>query len=209
MEPRRAALFDLDGVIIDTETLYTEFWAEIGLRYNLPSPTFAFDIKGSTLKEILERYFKDDATRQQVKNDIHAFEDNMRYCIFDGVIEFLTALRQSGFKTAIVTSSDSAKMNFLWQQQPKLADYFDVIINGSMVENSKPHPEGYLKAAKECGCNIKDCYVFEDSLQGLEAGRRSGAKVIALSTTNSADKLIGKADVIIPSFKGFYVADLP
>ena len=209
MTTNRAALFDLDGVIIDSETLYTEFWAEIGRKYHQPSPTFALDIKGSTLVDILTRYFPDKEVRERVTEDIHTFEDTMQYQVFDGILDFLVMLREAGFKTAIVTSSDSVKMKYLFSQHPELEQFFDVIINGSMVCRSKPDPEGYLKAAALCDCAPENCFVFEDSFQGIEAGRRSGAKVIAVATTNPAEKLEGKAPKIITTFVGLTPDDLP
>ena len=74
-----------------------------------------------------------------------------------------------------------------------------------MVKHSKPNPEGYLKGAELIGVPVEDCYVFEDSLQGLEAGMRSGATVIGLATTNSREKLKGRAHKIIDDFAGFTI----
>ena len=71
----------------------------------------------------------------------------------------------------------------------------------SMVKNSKPDPEGYLLGASKIGVAPEDCYVFEDSMQGVEAGMRSGSTVIALATTNSREKLQTKSPhYIIDSF---------
>ncbi|MDE7473290.1 MAG: HAD family phosphatase [Muribaculaceae bacterium] len=197
---KKAALFDLDGVIVDTEGIYTEFWAAIGREYGL-APTFAYDIKGTTLTDILENHFVGDDVRSEVTRKIHDFEDTMKYVVFDGVIDFITSLRQAGYKTAIVTSSDDTKMDYLKRQQSDLLNMFDVIITGSMVQKSKPDPEGYLLAAKKVGEEIIDCYVFEDSIQGVEAGKRSGATVIGVATTNPAEKLMPFANEIIKDFK--------
>ncbi|MDE6352532.1 MAG: HAD family phosphatase [Muribaculaceae bacterium] len=199
--PVRGALFDLDGVLIDTEPLYTEFWRQVGLKLQLPSPTFAYDIKGTTLKDILSRYFPDKAIQDDIVRMVHDFEDNIVYPVFDGVVEFLDRLQAAGWKIAIVTSSDDQKMKYLFNQIPWMKSRFDTIINGTMVHKSKPDPEGYLKAAQLLGCKPEDCVVFEDSLQGLEAGCRSGAKVVALATTNSRENLAGRSDLIIDNFK--------
>ena len=133
---------------------------------------------------------------------VHDFEDNIVYPVFDGVPEFLDRLQAAGWKIAIVTSSDDQKMEYLFNQLPWMKSRFDTIINGTMVSKSKPDPEGYLKAAEQLGCKPENCVVFEDSFQGLEAGRRSGAKVVALATTNSRESLSGKADMIIDDFNG-------
>ena len=197
----RGALFDLDGVLINTEPLYTAFWEQVGHKHQLPSPTFAYDIKGTTLKDILSRYFPDKATQDDLVNMVHQFEDNIVYPVFDGVKEFLDSLQAAGWKIAIVTSSDNTKMEYLFNQLPWMKSRFDVIVTGSMVSRSKPDPEGYLTAARLLGCSPENCVVFEDSFQGLEAGRRAGAKVVALATTNSRESLAGKADLIIDSFQ--------
>lgn len=198
----RGALFDLDGVLINTEPLYTEFWRQVGLKHQLPSPTFAYDIKGTTLKDILSRHFPDKAIQDDIVRMVHDFEDNIIYPVFDGVPEFLDRLQAAGWKIAIVTSSDDQKMKYLFNQLPWMKSRFDTIINGTMVSKSKPDPEGYLKAAEQLGCKPENCVVFEDSFQGLEAGRRSGAKVVALATTNSRESLSGKADMIFDDFTG-------
>ncbi|MDE6403034.1 MAG: HAD family hydrolase, partial [Muribaculaceae bacterium] len=147
-----------------------------------------------------ENHFSGEDVRNEVTRKIHDFEDTMKYVLFDGVIDFITALRHAGFKTAIVTSSDDTKMAYLKRQQPELLGMFDAIITGSMVKKSKPDPEGYLLAAGMVGEDIADCYVFEDSIQGVEAGARSGATVIGVATTNAPEKLAPFADEIIDNF---------
>lgn len=191
------ALFDLDGVIIDSETRYTEFWAEVGRNFKLPSPTFAYDIKGTTLSDILDTYFADEPVRSGVIAMIHDFENRVQYDLFPGVYELIDSLRARGVRCAIVTSSDDVKMRFLYGQHPDFRAHFDVIIDGTQVTNSKPDPEGYLLAATRLGCAPEDCFVFEDSFPGLEAGRRAGATVVGVATTNPRDTLTGKADIIV------------
>lgn len=202
----KAALFDLDGVIVDSEGSYTVFWASVGRDYGC-APTFAYDIKGTNLTDILNR-FPSEKDREEIRLKIHDYEHTMKYPLFPGVIDFLKELRRSGFRTALYTSSDNTKMSFLERQHPTLLSLFDAVVTGSMVSESKPDPEGYLTAARLVGCDISDCYVFEDSYQGIEAGRRSGAKVIGVATTNPADRLKEKADKVIDNFIGFSVPAL-
>ncbi len=203
----RGALFDLDGVLIDTEPLYTEFWRKTGIEYGADSPTFAFDIKGTTLTDILNRHF-DSEVHAEIIDKVDRFENELVYPVFYGVKQFLENLKSRGWKMAIVTSSDDTKMKYLFGQQPDFSDYFDVIVTGSMVTNSKPDPEGYLTAARLLGCRPGDCVVFEDSYQGLEAGRRSGAKVVGLATTNPHEKVACLADIVIDSFDELNIDDL-
>ncbi len=201
MKKEIGALFDLDGVLIDSEGLYTQFWASIGHEFNHPSPTFAMDIKGTTLTQILSLFPAE--VRPAIMRRIHEFEDEITYSLFPGVEQFLKELRDRGVRMAIVTSSDDVKMSYLFKQHPSLRDYFDVVVTGSMVTKSKPDPEGYLKAAELIGVAPEDCYVFEDSFQGLEAGRAAGARVIGLATTNPRESIESKADIVIDGFTGF------
>lgn len=202
------ALFDLDGVLIDSEGLYTSFWEDIDQIYPTGVPDFAHVIKGNALFRILDRYFPNKLVQDDITRRIHAFENEIRYPVYDGVEAFLCELRSCGVKTAIVTSSDSVKMESLWRQIPSFRGYFDTVVTGSDVTKSKPDPQGYLLAASRLGCDPRDCFVFEDSLQGLEAGIASGATVIGLATTNSRDALSGKAHKIIDDFTGFTVDDM-
>ena len=99
-------------------------------------------------------------------------------------------------------------MSYLFAAHPELKEKLTALVTGSMVSRSKPDPEGYLTGAEMIGVPIENCYVFEDSLQGLEAGNRSGATVIGLATTNSREKLQGRAHKIIDSFAGFTIDEM-
>ena len=192
----KAALFDLDGVIIDSERLYTVFWDKIEKIYPTGIENFAVAIKGSTLPEILSLY-KTEEIREDVTRRLLDFQDNMSFPLLPGAMDFLESLKKNGIPRALVTSSDSRKMDCLFKQLPQLRDMFDVIIDASKVTKSKPDPQGYLLAAKELGVEATDCVVFEDSMNGLKAGLASGAKVVGLATTYPAEALKGMADMIV------------
>ncbi len=202
-----AALFDLDGVLVDSEGVYYEFWDNIDKMFPTGIPDFAASIKGSTLKKIMD-YFPDPDVRSRIIKMLDEQERSMKYVLFDGVLPFLDDLRSRHIPCAIVTSSNEDKMHKLFDQHPGFADYFKVVITDRQVTRSKPDPQGYLMAASQLDCDPSDCYVFEDSFSGLEAARRSGAKVIALSTTNTADLLKDKADKVISSFNQLSVDKL-
>ncbi len=202
------ALFDLDGVIVDSESQYTVFWDGIERMYPTGIPNYAVAIKGTTLETILDNY-PDQAVRDDIVRRLNKFqEEDMEYPIYPGVETFLAELKHRGIPAAIVTSSDYRKMDVVYSRHPHLKDYFQVIIDGSMVTRSKPDPQGYLLAASRIGRDPGKCFVFEDSIQGLKAGRASGATVIGLATTYPAESLTGKADKIISGFEGFTVDDL-
>lgn len=198
----KAALFDLDGVIVDTESIYTDFWDDIDRRYPTGVDNFARVIKGNTLARILDTYF-DENLRDEILVLLKEQEESMRYRLFDGVSDFLDRLIENDIPKAIVTSSNDRKMSKLFSQIPELRPKFEAIITDAMVERSKPDPQGYLIAAEKLGVDPSDCVVFEDSFAGLEAGRRAGAYVVALATTNPRESLYEKADEVIDSFIGY------
>lgn len=203
MNRRKGVLFDLDGVLVDSEGEYTKFWGEVGRRFNVGGETFAADIKGTTLGEILSGF--PEEVRDGIVDELHEFERHMSYPMIPGAAEFIGQLVEAGIPFAVVTSSDDVKMGYLFNARPSLKASVSALVTGSMVRNSKPDPEGYLKGAGLIGVPIEDCYVFEDSLQGLQAGMSSGATVIGLATTNPLAKLKGKAHRIINDFAGFTV----
>ena len=182
MSKFQAVLFDLDGVLIDSEGLYTRFWEETERIYPTGIPDFAHYIKGSNLAKILE-HFPTDEIREDVVRRIHEFDAQLVYPMFPGAEDLLCELKAESIPAALVTSSDPEKMQRLFALYPHFPDYFSAIINGEMVTHSKPSPEGYLLAASRLGVDPSTCLVVEDSLQGIQAGIAAGATVAGISTT--------------------------
>lgn len=205
----KGVLFDLDGVLVDTESQYSIFWGKMGIEYNTGIPDFADRIKGSNLAAILNTYFPEKSVQDEIVEKLNAFQAAMTYEICPGVKEFISQLKQHNIPTCIVTSSDDKKMEQLFAHQPYFRENFSNIITGDQVTNSKPHPECFLKGAQKIGIDIKDCLIFEDSMQGITAGLASGAKVIALSTTCSIEQISTLTNVIIPGFKDFSLDVIP
>lgn len=175
-------LFDLDGVIIDSEGLYTRFWEKTEAEFPTGIPDFARAIKGTNLEKILD-HFPRPEVRQEILRRIHDFDRELTYPLFPGAMELLEGLRAEGVPTALYSSSNPEKMARLFTVHPSLRQMFGAIVNGSMVARSKPDPEGYLIAAKAIGCRPEDCVVVEDSLQGVRAGIAAGAAVAAIAGT--------------------------
>lgn len=203
----KGILFDLDGVLIDSETSYTRFWDSIEREFPTGIPDYALAIKGQTLSKILGNY-PDAETRARIMDRIHDFESNMRYGINPGVIEFLSDIRAHGVKTAIVTSSDDVKMSFLFEQLPQLRPYFDCVVDGSMVSHSKPHPEPYLTGAACLDLNPRDCVVFEDSFQGMESGKAAGCAVVGVATTFPEIRVREHVHTVIDTFEDITLSRL-
>lgn len=204
----KGVLFDLDGVVVDSESIYTQFWSDIDKLYPTGVENFAIAIKGNTLQRILADYFPDNDVKQDILERIKDFEINMRYKPFAEAIRFINELKRNQFRIAIVTSSSQKKMDNLYAQNPGFREMFDAVVTGDMVSHSKPDPEPYLLGAEAIGVAPESCYVFEDSISGIESGIRAGATVIGLATTLPYDKIDGKAHLTINDFTRFHVGDM-
>ena len=200
-------LFDLDGVLLDSEGKYTIFWAQMDKEYPTGIPEFASYIKGSHLARILN-YFDSEEVRQQIVDKLLAFERDMRYEFFPGALELVKQLLAAGIPMAVVTSSDRKKMESLYLQYPEFPTLFDRIVTGDMVTKAKPDPDCFLMGAKAIGMDIKDCIVIEDSRNGLIAGRESGARVIGIATTLSADAVTPLSDMTVSCINDLSVEDV-
>lgn len=204
-----AALFDLDGVIIDTEPQYTTFWAEIGRQYFPEIPDFALSVKGGTLTNIFNKYFAGCQSEQAAITDaLIQFEQNMKFPEVPGAFRFVAELRAKGILTAVVTSSNKDKMCALYAQMPDLTDRFDKIFTAEDSARSKPAPDCFVNAARRMGFDPHQCYVFEDSVNGLQAAVDSGACVVGLSTSNPEDVVRNYTPHVIPNFENFTVDHL-
>ena len=198
-----AALFDLDGVIVDTEGQYSLFWKQIGEEYMPGMPDFALAIKGRTLTQIYDTYFPDAADRAAITERLNAFERQMDFPYIAGAREFLEALQAQGVPTAIATSSNCDKMACLYARHPEIKNLVTTVLTAEDARRSKPAPDCYLAAAERLGADISNCIVFEDSPNGLAAGRASGAFVIGVSTSLAAAEIEPLCDMYIEDFKIF------
>lgn len=196
-----AFLFDLDGVIIDSEREYTRIWNSINDTFPTGEENFAVKIKGTTLEKILDSYYPDPEVRANVEELLYLKEKQMKYSYCPGAREFLQYLIDNDIKYAIVTSSNGLKMEHLYHDIPEFKELCPNVIDGSMVEHSKPDPEGYLKGAAMLGMDIRDCVVCEDSFQGATAGRRSGAYVVGVEGTIEPDRLSQMADIVVKDLR--------
>lgn len=197
----KAALFDLDGVVFDTEPQYTLFWGEIGRKYLPHIPDLSNKIKGQTLAQIYGAYFSDlQAEQVQITALLNDFERSMKFEYIPGFQDFVAHLRQKGIKTGIVTSSNQDKMQSLYKFHPEVQDVFDKIFTAECVMHSKPHPECYLKGAEAFGLLPEECVGFEDSFNGLKAVRAAGMFVVGLATTNSEQSIAPYCDVVINDY---------
>ncbi len=197
----KAALFDLDGVVFDTEPQYSKFWGSQFQLYYPEEPGLEQRIKGMTLVQIYDQYFADMKEEQsKITARLNAYELQMQYEYIAGFEPFVTALRKQGIKTAVVTSSNLEKMANVYRHHPEMKSHFDAILTSEDFERSKPDPDGYLKGAARLGADPAECVGFEDSVNGLRAVRAAGLLTVGLVTTNSRETVSALADIVADDY---------
>ena len=203
MSQLKAALFDLDGVVFDTEPQYSIFWGSQCRLYHPEHPGLEHEIKGQTLTQIYDQWFSGPLLDEQPKitERLNEYESKMHYDYIEGFERMIADLRSHGVKTAVVTSSNLPKMEAVYRYQPEFKNLFDAILTSEDVNRSKPDPDCYLKAAQRLGANTDECIVFEDSFNGLRSGKAANMKVVGLATTNSAEAISDLSDIQITDYR--------
>lgn len=206
----KAVLFDMDGVIVDNLPYHVEAWLLFCERNGIPltKEVFYQELNGMNSKDTFEWFYKRGMTRSEVEKLEE--EKELLYREFyaehrkpaEGLLAFLTELRSKGIKTALATSAGPGNIDFIVDGLG-IRDQFDAIIGGAEVTKGKPDPEIYLKAAALVGVAPEDCWVVEDSLQGIASGLAAGARVVGVTTSHTAGEL-AHTQVIVSNFVGLY-----
>ena len=182
----KAMLFDMDGLMVDTESLATEAFIHSAKKqgYDMTKEETLL-VLGFTTKSIYEfweSYFKNsDVSGKQLVDDHYKYIENILFTIgprkMPYIEELLKYLKESNYKVAVASSSN---MDHIINNMEKtgLKKYIDEFASGAEVENGKPAPDVFLLAAKRLGVKPEECLVLEDSKAGVIAGSSAGAKVI-------------------------------
>jgi HAD superfamily hydrolase (TIGR01509 family) len=197
--PYQAALFDMDGVVIDTHRAVTDFWLKLAADHNvtLSDDDFTRHIYGVPGTHTLDVLFPMiDKSHEALLQRMVDYEDNQTYTPINGVLAFLSALKQHNIPSALVTSGRRSKVTQVYNQLP-LADLFSGEITASDIQHGKPNPEPYLKGAQLLGIAPERCIVFEDAISGVQAGVAAGALVVGIGNDMLRD--VG-ASYVIPDF---------
>lgn len=192
----KAVLFDMDGLMIDTESLSTEAFINSAKAqgYNMTKEE-TLKVLGFTKANIYQfwiDYFQGtNVDGKKLVDDHYEYIENVLYTVgpekMPYVEELLKYLRENNYKIAVASSSDTADIkNNL--EKIKLEKYIDEIASGAEVENGKPAPDVFLLAAKRLGVDPKDCLILEDSKAGIKAGKASGAMVFMVPDMFTVDK---------------------
>ncbi len=206
-------LFDMDGVIADTNPFHKitiqQFCAQHGIE---ATDSFLEEkVYGRVNKEWIPELFGAITTAESEKladekealfREIYA----SHLKAVDGLLDFLSLLQQHSISAAIATSAPLENAEFILSGL-NISHFFDAVLHSAHVEQGKPHPEIYLKAAAALGEKPTDCIVIEDSISGVLAGKAAACKVIGVTTTHTREEL-GAIDLGIDDFVGLSLSDL-
>lgn len=209
----KAVIFDMDGVIIDSESDYKRIEWEMYQEMGLPvTKEEALSNMGTTCKdwwaELKRRYqFEESAEELAEREDeryvAYLFDDHIEKTMMKGADEFLKALKEKGYKTAIASSSVKRGINRVLEIF-HLEEYFDVVVSGHEVQKGKPAPDVFLKAAERLAVSPEECMVIEDSYNGIVAAKTAGMQCTAYLSAPEGLVDYSKADYCIKEFSEYF-----
>jgi mannitol-1-/sugar-/sorbitol-6-/2-deoxyglucose-6-phosphatase len=187
MEGLEAIIFDMDGVLIDSEPLWRVAMIQ---GFNEAGVEFTDDdcrkTTGMRFKEVVEHWFEEHQIEGHTTENVHnSVIHNLIRLIQEkgkpmkGAIEALEFFRAKGYKVGLATSSSQILVDAILKKL-NAYDYFSAITSAEFLQQGKPHPEVFLKCAGDLGIHPKKCLVIEDSVNGVIAGKAAGMKVVAI-----------------------------
>lgn len=209
----RAAIFDFDGVVVDTEPIhyitFKQTLAQLGIE--IPKERWYREFTGIGSKNIIRILFQENKINEEVekwfekrRKNFFDYVKNNGVNKIDGIDVFLKILKTKNIKTGIATGSGRELTKFVLQKI-SLSDYFDVIVSADDVTNKKPHPEVFLKAAELLGVSPNKCIAFEDSPNGVKSAKAAGMKLIGVESPSLPGT---ECDFVIKDFQNLKFSDL-
>lgn len=208
MKNAKAVLFDMDGVIIDSEPLHHEAYFKMFKEVGIQVTEALYDsFTGRSTKEIsdkLVRQFDTKYSPQQLTNlkrryFFELFDSSPNLQLIDGVLEAIKRFHNHGLNLVVASSASMSNINRVFDRFD-LNPYFINKISGADLPKSKPHPEIFQRAALLAKTNPKECFVIEDATNGIKAAKAAGIFCYAFKSPHSHGQDYSLADQIITSF---------
>lgn len=181
----KGAIFDMDGLLFDTEKLFQQTWNEIAEERGIQLPKeFSGEISGTNGKHmcrVIEKYYKISDGREIQDECMLRVQAKLKRNVpkKPGVDEILQYFKKNKIPLAVASSS-SKQLIESNLRVARVSAYFDVIVSGTEVKHGKPAPDIFLIAAERIKCRPEECYVFEDSVNGVRAGVAAGCKTVMI-----------------------------
>lgn len=182
---KQGAIFDMDGLLFDTERMYRDSWKQsaqqFGLVHNPDFPRAVCGSSGAHMREIILQYYPQVDAKAFADDCILRVERELETHVPEktGVRDILQYFKQHGVRVAVASSSKRATVLHNLKQADILS-YFDAVVSGDQVTHGKPAPDIFLLAAQQIGCEPENCYVFEDGTNGIRAGATAGCTTIMI-----------------------------
>lgn len=205
----KAVLFDMDGVIVDTEPLHSKAYHQMFKDVNIEvsSALYASFTGQSTYNICVQlcAHFKlplGPQTLVDIKRDHfkYLFENDDELMLIDGVLERIKDYYENGLDLVVASSASMPNINLVFNRFD-LNPYFVAKLSGADLKESKPHPEIFTNAAKVTGYHTSECVVIEDSTNGIIAAKAAGIYCIGFKSPNSNHQDYSLADLVISDFK--------
>lgn len=174
-------VFDMDGVIFDTERIWRDAFIKYNKKYNIfLSEEYRKSICGKA-EVLIRKELRDmnlnidiDNYREDIRGYVNSEIEKGNYNIKDGFLDLIHYLKDKNYKIALATSSNRKRTNMLFKNKNLDINMFDYVLCGDEVINGKPNPEIFIKACNHLGVDKKECYVIEDSINGIMASIDGG-----------------------------------
>ena len=182
---KQGAIFDMDGLLFDTERMYRDSWKQsaqqFGLVHNPDFPRTVCGSSGAHMREIISQYYSQVDAKAFADDCILRVERELETHVPEktGVRDILQYFKQHGVRVAVASSSKRATVLHNLKQADILS-YFDAVVSGDQVTHGKPAPDIFLLAAQQIGCEPENCAVFEDGTNGIRAGAAAGCTTIMI-----------------------------
>lgn len=211
---RKAFIFDMNGVIVNDERIHQASWRKLCDKYGfkLTEEEFKHNVFGRTEKDtlnyLLQKELSDQelepylAERVQIAIDLY----RPQISLTEGLTDFLEDLFRHSIPTAIATSARWPYTNFVLDTL-NIRKYFKAVVTAEDIENGKPDPEIYLKAASKLKREPSLCVAIEDSVSGIQSAKAASMYVVGITTTHNKEEL-GLADKVVNSFQELSVEGL-
>jgi len=205
----QTVIFDMDGVIIDSEPVYfqidKQMFEELNIAVSFEEHCSYVGTSSQNMWErIIEKYKIADQPGELMKKEYALYMKHLVNAIdlqpIDGVIELINELYENNLKLILASSSRMEIINIVLKKF-KLSDLFIAKVSGSELAHSKPHPEIFLRSAELIKSEPDQCVVIEDSKNGVTAAKAAGMKCIGFLNPSSGDQDLTNADITIRSFK--------
>ena len=211
-----AVIFDMDGVIVDSEPLHNKAYQRMFLDFNLDVSARLYEsFTGQATQAICQRlcdefnlkHGADDLVSKKRHHLNNLFEETQDFELIPGVLDLIEDYHKAGLTLILGSSASMQNINRIFKRFD-IDKYFKAKFSGADLKASKPNPEIFIKAAAASGFLKENCFVIEDSTNGILAAKAAGLFCVGFESPNSKNQDYSKADLNITSLKEIHYSKI-